>query len=144
MNECLRFALCLAFLLLPLPAPAQAHTAQSPGALTPQEVFKRVSPSVFIVEALDSKGEVIALGSAVAVAPDQVVTNQHVVEDAVRVRVRRGNGTWSAKVTHANADHDLCRLRVEGLGFFDFLHGQRGAAKNGIELHPLVSIEAPE
>jgi hypothetical protein len=33
---------------------------------------------------------------------------------------------------------------VTGLGFFDFLHEQRGAAKNGIELHPIVSIEPYE
>lgn len=33
---------------------------------------------------------------------------------------------------------------VTGLGFFDFLHEQRGAAKNGIELHPVVSIELSE
>lgn len=27
---------------------------------------------------------------------------------------------------------------IEGVGFFDFLHGQRGVAPNGIELHPLT------
>lgn len=30
---------------------------------------------------------------------------------------------------------------VQGVGFFDRLHNQTGVAKNGIELHPLVSIE---
>ncbi len=29
---------------------------------------------------------------------------------------------------------------VTGVGFFDFLHGQTGAAANGIELHPVLSI----
>jgi hypothetical protein len=27
---------------------------------------------------------------------------------------------------------------IEGVGFFDFLHGQRGVAPNGIELHPVL------
>lgn len=30
---------------------------------------------------------------------------------------------------------------VTGVGFFDFLHGQTGAAPNGIELHPVLKIE---
>lgn len=29
---------------------------------------------------------------------------------------------------------------LSGVGFFDFLHGQRGVAPNGIELHPVLSF----
>jgi hypothetical protein len=32
-------------------------------------------------------------------------------------------------------------VRVTGVGFFDFLHGQRGVAPNGIELHPVLDVE---
>jgi hypothetical protein len=32
------------------------------------------------------------------------------------------------------------RATVTGLGFFDFLHGQRGVAPNAIELHPLIGF----
>ncbi len=32
-------------------------------------------------------------------------------------------------------------VSVVGVGFFDFLHGQTGAAPNGIELHPVLKIE---
>jgi uncharacterized protein (TIGR03437 family) len=31
-------------------------------------------------------------------------------------------------------------VQVKGIGFFDFLHGQRGAAPNGIELHPVLDV----
>lgn len=31
-------------------------------------------------------------------------------------------------------------VQVMGVGFFDFLHGQRGVAPNGIELHPVLGI----
>jgi hypothetical protein len=31
-------------------------------------------------------------------------------------------------------------VRVVGVGFFDFLHGQTGLAPNGIELHPVLDI----
>jgi hypothetical protein len=33
------------------------------------------------------------------------------------------------------------RVRVTGVVFFDRLHGQTGVAPNGVELHPVLSIE---
>lgn len=35
-------------------------------------------------------------------------------------------------------------VTVEGVGFFDRLHGQTGVAPNGIELHPVLSISFGE
>jgi hypothetical protein len=32
------------------------------------------------------------------------------------------------------------KVQVTGVGFFDFKHGQRGLAPNGIELHPVLDI----
>lgn len=32
-------------------------------------------------------------------------------------------------------------VRVTGVGFFDYTHWQPGAAKNGFELHPVLSVE---
>jgi hypothetical protein len=32
-------------------------------------------------------------------------------------------------------------IRVTGVGFFDYTHWQPGAARNGFELHPLLSVE---
>jgi len=32
-------------------------------------------------------------------------------------------------------------VRVRGIGFFDYLHGQTGVAPNGIELHPVLDIQ---
>ena len=31
-------------------------------------------------------------------------------------------------------------VTIQGVGFFDKIHGQRGVAPNGIELHPVLSI----
>ena len=31
-------------------------------------------------------------------------------------------------------------VELDGIGFFDYLHGQRGMAPNGFELHPVVAI----
>jgi hypothetical protein len=32
---------------------------------------------------------------------------------------------------------------ITGLCFFDFIHGQRGVAPNGLELHPVIKIDFP-
>lgn len=37
--------------------------------------------------------------------------------------------------------HPARRVTVVGVGFFDFIHGQTGVAPNGIELHPVLSID---
>lgn len=33
------------------------------------------------------------------------------------------------------------KVKLTGIGFFDFLHGQRGMAPNGREIHPVLSME---
>ena len=33
-------------------------------------------------------------------------------------------------------------IEIEGVGFFDFIHGQTGVARNGFELHPVLRIRA--
>jgi len=34
-------------------------------------------------------------------------------------------------------------VRVRGVGFYDFAHGQRGRSQNCIELHPIIAITQP-
>ena len=33
------------------------------------------------------------------------------------------------------------KVRITGVGFYDFIHGQRGMALNGREIHPVLSIK---
>jgi Flp pilus assembly protein TadD len=93
-------------------APAQKQKEAVP---SPQELYERLSASVFIVESLDAAGAIVAKGSAVAVASDEVITNRHVIEGGVSWRLKRGNKTWPTTITHLDSDHDLCQLRAKGL-----------------------------
>jgi hypothetical protein len=36
------------------------------------------------------------------------------------------------------------KVKITGVGFFDFIHGQRGMAPNGREIHPVLSIRLLE
>jgi hypothetical protein len=91
------------------------HGSGSVASLSAQEVFKIVSPSVFIVESLDAKGAVITMGSGVAVSSDAIVTNDHVISDGKTWRVRQGEKWWPASITRDDEAHDICKLHVAGL-----------------------------
>lgn len=84
--------------------------------MLPEELFASLASKVFVVQALDSQGGVLSFGSGVAVKPDHVVTNKHVVKDAVAIRPKHGHRMWPAKITHLDPNHDMCLLLVEDLG----------------------------
>ncbi len=91
------------------------HGKSQPLVISPQELFKELAPTVFIVETFNQQGSLVAFGSAVAVGPRMVVTNRHVIEGGMIVRVRRGRQMWPAEVVRMDADHDLCELSAQGL-----------------------------
>ena len=83
-------------------------------ALTPAELFARVSPSVWRVQTLDGDGLPLVQGSAVVVAPSQLVTNCHVLARAKRVQVRRDGQAkvMAAKLVLWDVQRDLCQLEA--------------------------------
>lgn len=110
---------------------------QPAAALSPQRIFKLVSPSVVVVESLNGQGSVVTLGSGVVIAPLEpwdlqwdappvpgkvytvvgrlVVTNRHVIEDGISFRVEHEGKSWPAKLIRVDPDHDLAELSVAGL-----------------------------
>lgn len=91
----------------------------SSGAPTPESaegIFQRLSPSVFVIEALDKRGSVVATGSGVMVGPGQVVTNKHVIEQGTAWTISHGREVWPASVARVDVAHDLCELKVPILG----------------------------
>ena len=83
---------------------------------SPQELFKRLSPSVVALEGRELKGgSVTALGSGVVIAPGEIVTNRHVVDAGDLWKVRQGERTWSAFIAWVDPDHDLALLKADEL-----------------------------
>jgi hypothetical protein len=76
-------------------------------ALTPEQVFDRVSPAVYVVTA----GE--RMGSAVAISEHELLTNCHVVKDLARVTLMRDKAKQSADVVSVNEKADRCILKAE-------------------------------
>lgn len=70
--------------------------------------------SVLRIEAPRPSGG-YSIGSAVAVSPNQVITNCHVTRDAQAINVVRGGVRWPVSAQVANAERDLCLLTVPSL-----------------------------
>lgn len=93
---------------LPETDPAKA------AALSPTEVFRRASPSVFVVEVMDSQNRIVGTGSGVAVGEGQVITNKHVASGG-RLRLRHGDRVWTPHRVVKHPERDLALLMVEDL-----------------------------
>jgi hypothetical protein len=98
----------LALLLGVTPALAQ----QQATALSAEQVFERVAPSVWMVETFDAQNRPMAAGSGVVVAPGRVITNCHVLTRAKRVVVSRENVSYGASLEYPDPERDLCQLKV--------------------------------
>lgn len=94
------------------PSPTAAPTAVQGVALEGSALFKKLSPSVFVLEA--ARGEGTAQGSAVAVTATELLTNCHVVQGALKLTLRQGKQSWPARVVRADPKTDRCTLSAEG------------------------------
>jgi len=101
----LKHALTTAIVLATFPA--QAKTAV--------ELFESVSNSIVVVYTKNSQGKTQSLGSGVAFAAGEVVTNCHVIEKSASFTVKHGNGEYPATLKHTDHDRDVCSLTVAGL-----------------------------
>lgn len=93
-----------------LAAPAWAQRL----ALTPEELYDRVAPSVWLVGVRLPGGQG-ALGSAVVIAPGVLITNCHVVEKAATITVSHDRLTHAARLQYHDPTRDLCQLAASGV-----------------------------
>ncbi|MEP6925816.1 MAG: trypsin-like peptidase domain-containing protein [Pyrinomonadaceae bacterium] len=78
------------------------------------ELVRAVKPSAVAIETFGAKGEKLARGSGFFVAPDKIITNRHVIENASRVEIRLVNGkTYSSNgVLAIDGEGDLALLQI--------------------------------
>jgi hypothetical protein len=101
---------------------AQSHAATKPvhsaPSVTPDAMFKKVSSSVFIVEAVDSHGDVVFQQSGVAIAPHSIASTKTILgtfanlstgnhKAVARYRLRQGYRTWNVKDVFVDSQRDV-------------------------------------
>jgi S1-C subfamily serine protease len=87
--------------------------------LSPEEVFKKVERSVFVVLATESEAELrvrdIMQGSAIAISDHLLLTNCHVVKDRAIIKLWQDGTRADAKLVAADAATDRCLLRTDDI-----------------------------
>jgi serine protease Do len=87
--------------------------------MTPEDLFAKLSPTIWVVRAQHGESANLAMGSAVAIGPQLLVTAYHVVAGASGVTIARDNGARVVRVHTVTADpdhrRDLCLLSIEDI-----------------------------
>ncbi len=105
-------------------APTSASASKSdPALMSRKDMLKFVGSGVVVVTALDAKGDITEFGSGCIVGKDLVLTNQHVVTNAVSAKIQlKGDGDERlgkelpvAGYRAMDDRNDLILLTVEGL-----------------------------
>ncbi len=86
--------------------PAIRRETRDGAELSVEQVFNKVAPAVFVVQAADR------LGSAVAIGEHELLTNCHVVKDTTRVSLTHDKTKLLADVASMNEKADRCVLKT--------------------------------
>lgn len=102
-----------------------------PEALTDQEVYDRVIPSIVGIRSWDDRGSYS--GTGIVVAEDgYVLTNEHVISGCHRASVVLPDGSVrTAKLVGADADTDLALLKIEATGLVPAAFGNSNRLEVG-------------
>ncbi len=80
--------------------------------LSADQLFEKISPSIWVVHTFEKGGRPLSRGSAVVISPGILITNCHVLARAASFMIRRENVSYEAKLQHADAERDLCQVEV--------------------------------
>jgi hypothetical protein len=78
--------------------------------ITPVQLFKLLAPSIYVVNVSKNNGDELQ-GSAVAVSPDVLLTNCHVVADGDSIILTRNDVKLTVSLVSADLDADRCILK---------------------------------
>jgi nucleoid-associated protein YgaU len=98
-------------------AAALAALASTPAAraLTPADVFAKVSDSVWVVRTYDKEGLALGLGSAVVIGTNTLVTNCHVLRKAARFTASHEKTVLEGTLELWDPPRDICQFKVRDL-----------------------------
>ena len=110
------------------------NIAEIPGAISWQDVYEKVLPSVVSITCHD--GRTASSGTGVIMdAGGYIITNAHVVEDAVSIRVLLTDGReLEARCVGADLLSDLAVLRVTASGLIPAVFGDSDKLRVGDEV----------
>jgi hypothetical protein len=115
-----------------------------------RKTYAIVADVVFVKKEADQDVHVVVRGESGATMIVEFPADACVGDSVVRSRMAAARTALLALLPTWPAHRSVLRLRqpvrvkITGVAFLDDLHHQRGAAPNGVELHPILSIEKVE
>lgn len=107
----------------------------------PQKVFASVAPSIVVVRALNTAGELVTQGSGVILSSQgDVVTNCHVLGNGARFTLRNDGAEFAAELTESDWANDLCLLSAPALSGTPAIMGKARLLNVG---HSVYAVGAP-
>jgi tetratricopeptide (TPR) repeat protein len=103
------------YFLLLIPVCLAAFLSSSRAQEPLPDLVARIKPSVVAIVTYDKRGKKLARGSGFYVAPNRVITNEHVVEDGHRIEVRSYDGKvfQVSKILDDDKEGDLVLLQTD-------------------------------
>ena len=95
------------------PVSFERTVQKTEASLSPVDLFARANRYVWIVRVTTRRSGSRYQGSAVAVGPNRLITNCHVLEQANAITIMQGNEVRTAQLTAASVESDRCVLTVE-------------------------------
>ena len=110
------------------------NIAETPGAISWQEVYEKVMPSVVSITCYDGRSSSSGTG-VVMDAAGYIITNAHVVEDALSIQVLLTDGReLEARCVGSDMLSDLAVLRVSATGLIPAEFGDSDRLRVGDEV----------
>ncbi|MDB5897322.1 MAG: hypothetical protein JWP22_4213 [Ramlibacter sp.] len=82
---------------------------------SPEDLYRNLSPSIWLVRAYDADGLAIRSGSAVVTSPETLLTNCHVLRQAKRITITNDNVQHGVRLQHIDVERDLCQITARNL-----------------------------
>ncbi|GAA5162855.1 serine protease [Viridibacterium curvum] len=86
--------------------------APTANAMEPDQLFKQIAPSVWLVRTFDSGSVPTGSGSAVVVEPRRLITNCHVLSKAASFVLVKDKLSFKGKLEYVDLERDLCMVSV--------------------------------
>jgi hypothetical protein len=113
---------------------------QSSAPIDAGQLYKRVSPTVVLIEAVDSKGEATKLGSGFLVGSDgRILTNFHVIAHSKEATVRLANGDAYDDVEVLSVDKrkDIALIKIKALELPSVMLGRSSSVQIGSTIYSI-------
>jgi serine protease Do len=84
-------------------------------APSPEDLYRQLSPSIWLVRVYDADGLAAGTGSAVVTGHETLLTNCHVLRKSKRITILNDNVQHEARLQHLDIDRDLCQITARNM-----------------------------